>query len=360
LRETPEGKASYELYEAHLNSIGINYATCPLPKDLEVLADSVRYGALGGVILYGAAGTGKSILAERLSNAMGAPMLSYCIQEGTSTDDLLGTYAPADGGGFVFKMGVLLKAFTEGWQIRLDEINFGSSNLMAQLNPFFDESPIINHLGVDYHRHKNFVAYCTCNPGYEGTSILNTALKSRFAKVFIPELTENEFCARMSSSDSTRYGSALSVAFYKKLFEVTHSIEAQAIKMHESVDICLRNAQQLSSLILIRPLAEVDFINAFHVAYTFNLALDNKTNMSVMERLMSEESYLNNIKALYKLYDFKIVPTSDGTALPKLSDILETEFVAPATPSGNSVNIPDFSLSEDEEKAAMDLADELY
>ena len=326
LRETPEGKELYELYASQLNSMGLSYAKDGLPTDLELLKNQVEQGSVSAILFYGPAGSGKSIAAVRMSNAMGAPLLHYCFNEGSSPEDLYGTYGFRSDGTCEFHIGILLKAFTEGYPIRLDELNYAPTAVQNHLNSFLDDSPVVEYQGMRFKRHPNFMVFATMNPGYGGTNELQPALKSRFTSVYVPKLTKEEFYSRMHGYEIVHGLSPLSVKFYSKLYELHDILEAQSLKVHECVDFTVRQAQRFSDAIHQRSLSFEEFGEAFNLSYTFMLALDNSASMKKLEAYLDEPVFNQALDALYKEYDLKVVPEGVSEEFPEFDSLLETEF----------------------------------
>ena len=189
----------------------------------------------------------------------------------------------------------LLKAYSEGWPIVIEEINYGQPGVNAKLNEFTDGTMRVTVNGKSYKKHPNFVCYMTMNPGYEGTEVLNVALKNRFAKVNVPALTCKEYVKRLVAY-SAMLGHGLKESFFKKLYDFSNLIEKEASssKWHENVKFSLRNGQRLCDCILQKSRSEQEFADAVAVQYLNDLSTDND-NSDKLEDLKKDTEIINKI-----------------------------------------------------------------
>lgn len=306
VRATPEGAARYGDVETIIKKIDGNIKKCD--PEVQIAFEAIKQGKTNGLILTGPAGTGKSVAAYIMSYEMGAPLITYQASEGMQIEDMIGEYKPADDPSkqFEFVLGLLLKAYSEGYQMLIDEVNTAPAGILSIINQFMDDTPTITQKGVIYRRNPNFVLYMTLNPGYEGTQIMNQALKSRFMKVVIKNLSVKDFVFRMVTYSKNRCNCQLSEDFYQELYDFQPIITAQANNCGESVAICIRNAQQLTDAITTHSMTEEEFTSAVHMAYTNNIYMDND-NLKNLEAFKQSEEFKVKVKKLFNLYNYKIL-----------------------------------------------------
>lgn len=304
--KTPEGAARFSDVETIIKKIDGSIKKCD--SEVRIAFEAIKQGKTNGLILTGPAGTGKSVAAYIMSYEMGAPLITYQASEGMQIEDMIGEYKPSDDPTkqFEFVLGLLLKAYSEGYQMLIDEVNTAPAGILSIINQFMDDTPTITQKGIIYRRNPNFVLYMTLNPGYEGTQIMNQALKSRFMKVVIKNLSAEDFIFRMVTYSKNRCGCALSEDFYKELYDFQPIITAQANNCGESVAICIRNAQQLTDAITTHSMTEDEFTSAVHMAYTNNIYMDND-NLKNLEAFKQSEEFKTRVKKLFNLYNYKIL-----------------------------------------------------
>ncbi len=300
----PINRAIFEADRAEVEAAG---ATAKLEKqstEIKVAYEALLQGRIGGVLLLGPTGTGKSFLAKIIAVEMGAPLLSVQITEGTTVDDLVGSFVPDGKGGFQFVMGPLLKAYTLGFPLVIDELNFGSAGVIACANQFLDKTGRVTINGKTYFRNPNFIAFMTANPGYEGTNPLNVALKNRFIKVNVPALTKRQFVDRLGDY-SKGLGHQLSPSFFEKLYDFSAFVEKESAssKWHENVKFSVRNAQSLCDSVLSSKKSFEDFFAAIAVAYINDLSCDND-NSEKLSLFKKQSDTVEQVRKLYDLYDF--------------------------------------------------------
>ena len=339
-----EAKRNVEENKAKLALMGASITTCATPG-AQFLYQAMLNGKIKGVLFTGPAGTGKSILARIMAVGMGAPLLSYQGNEGAQIEDFTGAWIPDVNkpGSYVFCPGILLKAYTQGWQMLIDEINMAPASILSILNQFLDDTPfIIASDGVTYRKHQNFVLYATMNPGYEGTSALNPALKSRMTVLPVDRLTRQTYVERMINYSANICGNALSKAFFEKLYSFMTDIMDQSNKLGENVEICIRNSQSLCNLILTKPCSKQEFVDALTMSFLGYLSIDND-NYEAVQSLKEEEANKKKIDDLYSLYDFKTATVAEPDYA--FADVLSVS----ASSSGSSSFDP-----EDEDFSELD------
>lgn len=321
LMSNPINQKIFDEDKYEIEAVGATYEG--LNAETKIAFESIRNGKSIGILFVGPTGTGKSFTAKVLANKAGAPSLNIQITYGTTIEDLIGQYVPNTGDGpkYIFVEGPLLKAYEQGYQIIIEEINYGQPGIISKLNEFTDGTTRVIVNGITYHRHPNFVVYMTMNPGYEGTEVLNVALKNRFAKVSVPALSKKEFVLR-SQLYSKSLGYELSKDFFNKLFDFAAMIEKEAstAKWHENVKFSIRNAQRLCENILQKRRSYDEFNSAISIQYLNDLSTDND-NSEKLEGFKSSTEIQAEIKNLYNLYDF--VKPIEKTTEDNLDDLFD-------------------------------------
>lgn len=349
LRATPEGQLRYDAITDIIKKIDGKLANCD--TQVKIAYEAIKQGKTNGLILTGPAGTGKSVAAFILSHEMGAPLITFQASEGMQVEDMIGEFKPSDDPAkqFEFCLGLLLKAYSEGYQMLIDEVNTAPAGILSIINQFMDDTPTITQKGVIYKRHPNFVLYMTLNPGYEGTQIMNQALKSRFAKAVINNISVSDFIFRMVTYSKNRCGCQLDEDFYKELYDFQPVISTQANNCGESVAICIRNAQQLTDAITTHSMNEEEFTEAVHMAYTNNIYMDND-NLANLNTFKQTEELKTRIKKLFNLYNYRVIKSVEIKG--DVMDLIDTPVVAS---SKSSRVVDDF---EDDDFAALDSVDD--
>ena len=362
LLKDPFAKAIFDENHTELQKVGATFAS--LNTEVKMAYEGLAKGKYLGLIFAGPTGTGKSWAARIIADHMKAPYLTLQIDGGTSVDTLVGAFVPKAGekvstetankiveiikdektsvsdaltevqklikmngeqSKWEFIPGPLLKAYKEGWPIVLEEVNFGAPSVLAKLNEFTDGTLRVMINGIAYKKHPNFFVIMTMNPGYAGTDPLNVALKGRFAKVNIPQLTKDQFCERMVGY-SKGFGHALSTEFFARLYDFAGTIEALGndTMYHEDVKFSVRNAQRLCDIILTKGRTLEEFSAAIAIQYINDLTMDND-NSEQVEKLKADATTVSQIASLYELYDFAEVATTEE--IPALDSFFSIEEV---------------------------------
>lgn len=336
------------------------------PLQVKLAYEAIKNGKTDGAILIGPAGTGKSVACQIMAYEMRAPLIIYQGTEGTQVEDMNGGYKPSEDPTKQYEhfKGVALKAFSEGFQLVINEINFTAPGIQSIFNQLMDDTPTITQDGVIYKRHPNFVLYLTLNPGYSGTNTLNQALKSRFMKIIVDKLDSGEFTSRMTSYANHKCGCPISAEFYQKLYKLDEIIANAAANYGESVAICIRNAQQLTDLITNHSLSEKEFTEALAMSYFNNLCCD-QNNLDNLRDFLKTDVVKDKIKELFALYDYRVIESVDITE--KYDDCVEAPNFDPTTGKATRTAAEaadDFDLDEldgigGDESAFDDLAEEI-
>lgn len=299
-----EARVRYEDNHAELAACGASYLG--LSNEVKMAHEGVAAGRTLGIIFTGPTGTGKSWAAKILADHDGSPLLNKEITYGTSVEDLVGQFVPATSGDkkWEFVIGPLLRAYTEGWSIVLEEINYGQPGINATLNEFLDGTDRVIVHGKSYKKHPNFVCYMTMNPGYEGTEPLNMALKNRFSIVDVPALTKAEF-AKRAGAYSEKLGHRLSPKLFELVYDFANMIEGMGngTEYHENIKFSIRNAQRLCDIILAKSCTKDEFHDALCTQYLNALSCDNDNSTKLAE-LKKQANIIAHMDKIYEEYDF--------------------------------------------------------
>jgi len=326
IEDNPDFKLQYEAELNLLKSAKMTYDD--LPEEIKINYESVASGAKPGIIFVGPTGTGKTWLSMALACEAKAHREDVQFTPDTQVEDLIGKYVaddrPDSKSNWRFVEGPLLKAYYLGYVFTGQEINYGSSGVNSCLNRYLDGTLQIEENGKIYHRHPNFVAYLTMNPGYEGTEELNRALKNRFSIIQVPAWTEQKYI-EVLSNHSERLGHKLSPIFFQELLKFAATVEqtANGGGYHEHVKFSVRNAQRFLDTILLKPRTFTEFEAAFHSEYINLLSCDND-NSDKLDKYKKDEMIVNSIKKLYDLYDYSEIEESSKLA-DDLSDLFSQE-----------------------------------
>ena len=140
------------------------------------------------VLLFGGTGVGKTSLVLQIAARIGQPVLRVNFNGQVSVSDLVGCVGLTKE-GTVWNDGALTRAMRNGYWLVLDEIDFGSPDILSILYPVLEGSPKLclkEHDGEVIHAHPGFRVFATGNSiggedsQYCGTQRLNAALLNRF------------------------------------------------------------------------------------------------------------------------------------------------------------------------------------
>jgi len=151
------------------------------------------------VRLVGNPGTGKTVMAEALSAALGLPIYTIPIQKNAEEDTFEGKNKIVDG-NLTFVNTDFLEAYKNGGIIVLEEINLASPALvMGALGQAIEPPFLINENGYKkVTRHPMCIIIGTQNVNTIGSQGINQAFASRFKQTYIVnDPSEDEFIERL-------------------------------------------------------------------------------------------------------------------------------------------------------------------
>ncbi|MDU0461669.1 ATP-binding protein [Staphylococcus ureilyticus] len=159
-------------------------------KDETVFDDATSMMALNkNILLKGPTGSGKTKLAETLSETIDRPMHQVNCSVDLDAESLLGfkTIQTNENGTqeIVFIDGPVIKAMKEGHILYIDEINMAKPETLPILNGVLDYRRKLTNpfTGEIINAAPGFNVIAAINEGYIGTLPMNEALKNRFVVI---------------------------------------------------------------------------------------------------------------------------------------------------------------------------------
>lgn len=194
-----------------------------LPPKLKSLCSAVAEGDIRSVLLYGPAGTGKTMSCKLICRETGLPLMETVNCTENLDEFILGKYLPEDD-KIVFKESFVTKAVRYGGAVIFEEINFARPQYLAFLNSLLDDNGFVRlDSGEVVRRHKNFRFFATMNIGYYGTRELNQALYNRFNAIAeLDELSDEAISSMLAARIP------LCKEYIKDMLEVYHRIKHKA------------------------------------------------------------------------------------------------------------------------------------
>lgn len=159
-------------------------------SDETVLGDAIKLFELNkNILLKGPTGSGKTRLAETLSEMTELPMHQINCSVDLDAESLLGfkTIKTSDEGyqEIVFIDGPVIRAMREGHILYIDEINMAKPETLPILNGVLDYRRQLTNpfTGEVIKAAPGFKVIAAINEGYVGTLPMNEALKNRFVVI---------------------------------------------------------------------------------------------------------------------------------------------------------------------------------
>ncbi|KYH14530.1 ATP-binding protein [Staphylococcus kloosii] len=149
------------------------------------------------LLLKGPTGSGKTKLAETLSERLEQPMYQVNCSVDLDAESLLGfkTIKTNDDGQqeIVFIDGPVIKAMKEGHILYIDEINMAKPETLPVLNGVLDYRRKLTNpfTGEVINAAPGFNVIAAINEGYIGTLPMNEALKNRFVVIQVDYIDGN-------------------------------------------------------------------------------------------------------------------------------------------------------------------------
>lgn len=160
-----------------------------LPPWYEELAAAA---AIGHVELMGPAGSGKTLAVHHLASLGSGKRLAVVTADGgLRKRDLVGQRELL-GGSTVFQASEFAAAARAGDWALIDEANMAEADALGFLNGMLDRPGTTGSTfsvgGKAIEVHPEFRCFITRNPGYQGTKLMNEALRDRFWSIDVPPL----------------------------------------------------------------------------------------------------------------------------------------------------------------------------
>jgi MoxR-like ATPase/HEAT repeat protein/uncharacterized protein YegL len=168
------------------------------------------------VLLVGNPASGKTTLVRYLARQKETNLYFVNFSSDTGLEELLGGYIQDEQGKWYYRKGLLFKAIEEGGWLLIDEANL--SPLSEYLNTLLDFGYIVDEKENVCHAHPNFRLFLAINPPsvHQSRNLLSPALKSRFAEVWVEELTSAGELASLIDTWSNVHSTPLGFREQKK------------------------------------------------------------------------------------------------------------------------------------------------
>ena len=187
--------------------------TPSVKQNLRILARGIVSG--NPILIQGPTSAGKTSLVQYIGERTGNKVVRVNNHEHTDIAEYLGMWSGdgngdevkmndskdqemiSNGGGIVWKDGILVKALREGSWIILDELNLAPTDVLEALNRLLDDhgEVLIPETGEVIKPTPGFRIFATQNPAggiYGGRKKLSRALKGRFLSIDMKEIPGEE------------------------------------------------------------------------------------------------------------------------------------------------------------------------
>ena len=174
------------------------------------------------VELMGPAGSGKTLAIHHLASAQGRNLAVVTADGGLRKRDLLGT-RELIGGRTVFQASEFASAAKNGDWALIDEANMAEADALGFLNGMLDRPGTTGSTfaiaGKAIAVHPDFRCFLTRNPGYQGTKLMNEALRDRFWSINVPPLLGEGLVAMLKAHGVKKAYIPDAVELIERLYE---------------------------------------------------------------------------------------------------------------------------------------------
>ncbi|GAA0462972.1 MoxR family ATPase [Alkalibacillus silvisoli] len=226
-----------------------------IPYDFDLLTDAVVALSQGkNILLKGPTGSGKTKLAETLSNLFNQPMFSVNCSVDLDAESFLGfktiNYDQEGQQQIDFIPGPLVQSMENGHFLYIDEVNMAKPETLPLINGALDyrrtlTNPLTNEL---IQAKEGFTVIAAINEGYIGTTRLNEALKNRFI-VFDVSYIEGEQLKQLIENNTNLNDEQLTAQFIQLSTDLIEAAEQGKISEDGASIRALLDACDLTSFI---------------------------------------------------------------------------------------------------------------